>query len=252
MSQFYPATANMQVDRSLGRVSPTAKNASQAEGLRLVRFRNAEPESPLTHAALARWCHLEGDARMGLEFLDQGADKLQSPEQDPFYSATLIGILIELGELERADRCFRQWPGPREGYEYWLAQGQVLEVVRGQYAEASRAYDRALSEWPGAIDWRTRHRKANCLARLRDQAGATRQREQAKVIENLMEEKIHQALREALGSLNDPEQGRKLVDFYQKIGRPREAAAWSEHVARLQSRASRPPPSQRMSDAAKK
>jgi tetratricopeptide (TPR) repeat protein len=203
--------------------------------MRLVRFRQAEPASPLCLAALARWCQLEGDARTGLEFLDKYRPEVQDPEQDPFYMAASISILIELGELERADRCFQKWPGPREGYEFWVTQGKVLEEARGQYAEASRAYDRALAEWPGQIDWRTRNRKANCLARLRDQAGAARQREQAKAIENLMDEKIHRSLRQSLGSLGVPEQAKKMVDFYQKINRPREAAAWSDHVARLQS-----------------
>ena len=48
-----------------------------------------------------------------------------------------------------------------------------------------------------------------------------------------MDEKIHQRLRRVLGNLNDPEQLPEVVDFYQKIDRPREAAAWSDHIARL-------------------
>jgi tetratricopeptide (TPR) repeat protein len=236
MSQFYPATANMEVDRFTGRVLAEADNPHQADGMRLVRFRKAEPASPLCLAALARWCQVEGDARTGFEFLEKHGHEVENPEQDPFYMATLIGILIELGEVERADRCFEKWPPPREGYQFWVTEGKVLEEARGQYAEANRAYERALAVWPGQIDWRTRNRMANCLARLRDQPGAARQREQAKIIENLMDEKVHRSLRQALGSLNVPEQAQKLADFYQKINRPREAAAWSEHVARLKSR----------------
>lgn len=236
MSQFYPTTANPVLDRLMGFLTAKKSNPEQTEALRFIRFRNEEPESPLCYAALARWFQNEGDARYALESLDQAQTKIQDAEQDPFYLATLISILIEMGELDRADQCLQRWPEPHTGYEYWLAEGQVLQEVRSQYAEACRAYDRALGEWPGSVDWRTRNRKANCLARLRDQAGAAREREQAKVIEQLMEEKVHQRLRYALGFLNEPKRAQELVDFYQKIGRPREAAAWSEHIAWLQAR----------------
>jgi tetratricopeptide (TPR) repeat protein len=182
---------------------------------------------------LARWFQLEGDSRFALTTLDQAKANIPDPEQDPYFTGTLTSLLIELGELERADQCFQRWPEPRSGYEYWLTEGQVLQEVRGEYAQACAAYDRALSEWPGPIDWRTRNRKANCLARLRDQAGAARERERAKVLENLMEEKLHQRLRRALGFLEDPMQVQMVVDFYRQIDRPREAAAWEEQVARV-------------------
>jgi tetratricopeptide (TPR) repeat protein len=243
MSQFYPTTANPVLDRLMGFVAAKKSNPELTEAFRFIRFRNEEPESALCHAALARWYQNEGDARLALESLDQAQAKIQGAEQDPFYLATLISILIEMGELDRADRCFQQWPEPHTGYEYWLAEGQVLQEVRGQYAEACRAYDLALGEWPGTVDWRTRNRKANCLARMRDQAGAARERAAAKVMEQLMDEKIHQRLRYALGFLNDPKCARELVDFYQKIGRPREAAAWSEHIARLQTQSASEPQS---------
>ena len=235
MSQFWPASANLVLDRLMRLVPAKTSGPAQGEAFRFIGFRDAEPESPLGYAALARWMELHGDTPFALQVLDQAAAKVPNAEDDPFYLATLIGILIERAELERADRCFQRWPEPREGYEYWVTQGRVLQEVRGQYAEAIQAYDRALAGWPGAIDWRTINRKANCLARLRDQAGAARQREKAKAIVNLMEDEIHRRLRDAVGCLNDPERARELVDFYQKINRPREAAAWSDHVARLQS-----------------
>jgi tetratricopeptide (TPR) repeat protein len=232
MSQFYPATANPLLDRLMG-IVPRQTDPSQGEALRFLRFRNAEPEAPLGYAALARWFQLEGDSRFALTTLDQAKANIPDPEQDPYFTGTLTSLLIELGELERADQCFQRWPEPRSGYEYWLTEGQVLQEVRGEYAQACAAYDRALSEWPGPIDWRTRNRKANCLARLRDQAGAARERERAKVLENLMEEKLHQRLRRALGFLEDPMQVQMVVDFYRQIDRPREAAAWEEQVARV-------------------
>ena len=50
-----------------------------------------------------------------------------------------------------------------------------------------------------------------------------------------MDDRVHRRLRDALGYLNDAKRVPEVVDFYQKIGRPREAAAWSDHLGRLQS-----------------
>ncbi len=236
MSQFYPATANPFLDRVMGLVPAERNTPDQVEAFRLLGFRNAEPESPLGYAALARWFQQENDARAALETLDNdAAAKVPNAESDPYYLAVLIGILIELGEFDRADRCFQRWPEPHSGYEYWIAKGRVLQEVRGEYAEAIQAYDLALAEWPGQVDWRTRNRKASCMARLRDHDGAARERERAKTIEHAMDEKVHRQLRYALGFLNDPEQIQKVVEFYRKIDRPKEAAAWLEHIARIQT-----------------
>jgi tetratricopeptide (TPR) repeat protein len=238
LSQFYPTSANAVLDRLMGIFPAKKTDATMLEARRLIRFRKEEPESPLSYAALARWFQFEGDARVALESLDRDAAAIPGAEQDPFYLATLVGILIELGQFDRADQCFRKWPEPHEGYEYWLAQGQVLQEVRGEYAEAIRAYDRALGQWPGHVDWRTINRKANCLARLRDQPGATRERLRAKTLEGMVDEKVHRRLRETLGHLDDPKQVRQVADFYRKINRPREAGAWADHIARLEARES--------------
>jgi hypothetical protein len=233
MSQFYPATANPVLDLLMGVMVKPPADPSQTEAMRFIRFRNAEPESPLGYAALARWFQLQSEAKYGLETLEDAKAKAKNVDQDPFYLASLIGILIELGELDSADECFRKWPEPGTGYEYWLARGQILQEVRNEYAEAVKAYDLALRDWPGPVDWRTRNRKANCLARLQDREAATRERDLAKRIEDLMAEKVHKRLRFALGFLRDPEKLKELADFYQQIGRPREAACWSEETARL-------------------
>ena len=236
MSQFYPETANWVLDRLMGITAPKKPaDADQTEAYRFIRFRDAEPDSPLGYAALARWFHIQRDTPFALEFLDRSAEKIPNAQEDPFYLATLTSILIDLGKFDRAEECFRKWPEPRAGYEYWLTEGRLLHRARGQYAEAVRAYDRALSVWPGQVDWRTRNRKANCLARLKDVAGAAREHEKAKMLENLMDEVNHRELRRALAHLDDPKELSKLVDFYKKIDRPREAAAWSDHIAWLQS-----------------
>ncbi len=130
MCQFYPATANMPMDKLMGIVPVTPSDPTKEEPLRLVRFIDGEPESPVCRAALARLFQREGNARAALEILEKDAAEVRGAEEDPFYLATLIGILIELGDLDRADRCFQAWPEPRTGYEYWLTQGKVLQEIR--------------------------------------------------------------------------------------------------------------------------
>ena len=63
MSQFYPSTANPLLDRLMG-IAPTERgDANRTEAIRFIRFRNAEPDSPLGYAALARWFQAANDAK---------------------------------------------------------------------------------------------------------------------------------------------------------------------------------------------
>jgi hypothetical protein len=48
-----------------------------------------------------------------------------------------------------------------------------------------------------------------------------------------MDDKIHDRLRVVLGQLQDPGVLTEVVDFYRKIGRPEEAAAWSGYIESL-------------------
>ena len=48
-----------------------------------------------------------------------------------------------------------------------------------------------------------------------------------------MANEVHKRLREILADLENPDHLREMVDFYEKLGRPREVEAWSREVARL-------------------
>ncbi len=176
---------------------------------------------------------MDGQPREGLSLLDAGDEKLDNELDDPFFVATLVDLLVDLGEYERAEGHFRDWPGPKEGFDYWRLQAVLLEDVDEDFEAALEAYDKALQTWPGQADWRLMHRKAGCLARAgeRDQARAVRTR--ATEVELLMEDEVHQRLRHVLGNLNDADGLKEVAAFYRKLDRTREATAWSREVARL-------------------
>ena len=109
MSQFYPTTANPTLDRLMGFVA--------AEEDRSVADRG-----PAVHPLSRRRAGVAaGPRRVGPLVPDSRAIRVsrwspwtksrpncQHAEQHPFYLATLISILIELGEFDRADQCFQQ------------------------------------------------------------------------------------------------------------------------------------------------
>lgn len=237
LTQFFPVSACTLLDRLMGCAGGSADNVDQVEARRFIEFRNAEPESPLGHAALARWFQTEGDPTSALELLDGAAATLSKEAQEhPYFLATLVDVLIDLGEFERADECFRRWSAPASGGDYWLLCGRVMQEVRGEPAEAVKAYDQAQSEWPGTVDWHTMNRKASCLTQMGDRDGAARERERAKAMEGLMDAKVLKRIQFVLGSPTQPELVQEVVDFYRKIGRPREASCWSEYVNALSAR----------------
>ncbi len=234
LSQFYPLTSTSELDRMMAfRISPL-DDATTVESNRLLRFRGSEPDSPLCNAAMARWFRSQGDLQFALELLDKAG--VGMPGGGPFeavFRGTLVDVLLDLGDVERAGEEFDRWPEDAWGRDYLLARGRVLEDSRDDPAGAAEAYGASLSAWPGPIDWRTMNRAANCLARAGDQEAATAMRSRATALEALMDDKIHDRLRVVLGQLQDPGVLTEVVDFYRKIGRPEEAAAWSGYIESL-------------------
>lgn len=235
MSQFFPVTANIGLERMMGLLGENQPPTAKTEASRYIQFRNAEPDEALSHAALARWFIREGDHKFALKLLDEAAERVHNQRQDPFYLATRIETLIALGEFDQADVCFDEWPEPHGGYEYWKWRAIVLDEVRGQFHQAPRAYDRALSVWPGAVDWRTRARKAACLAHAGDHPAAEAERAAANALEKLVQEDMQIRIRKVLGSLRNPAELEVVADFYEKLGRQREAACWRSEIERLQA-----------------
>lgn len=230
MSQFFPQTVNDALDDQMG-ITAAQTGGLAIEAIRYLRFRETEPDEPLGRAALARWTLNTGKPSEALSLLDVGDDKFDNALQDPFFVATLVELLIDLGEYERADQRFRAWPGLQEGFDYWRLKALILEEVHNEFESALEAYDMALQTWPGPAEWRLMHRKAGCLARSGQREQADQMRVQADVVEKLMEDDVHQRLRHVLGFLDNADDLREVVAFYRKLGRAREATAWSQEVA---------------------
>ena len=234
LSQFYPVTATMDLDGLMGfRLTP-ADDATRVESNRLVGFRAAHPDSSTANAAMARWFQSNGDLSFALELLDGAlAARPEEARSDPFFLGTLVDVLIDLGQAERAGEVLDGWPDGDRSRGYWLARGRVEQEVRDQPAEAARSYEEALRTWPGPIDWRTMHRAAGSHARAGDTERAAALRSRAGTLEGLLDEKVHAGLRKALVGLDNPESLRQVVDFYREIERPEESGAWTEFLETL-------------------
>lgn len=224
LGQFFPRTANPNLDLLLGVIRPGQPQTARTESDRLVRFRRAEPHRALPHVAMARWFQEEGDPKFAWELLQQAHATKDQP--DAFSVATTISVLIDLGETELAKEWWQRWPEPRDSYEYWLWTGILREQADFEYDGAVDAFRRALEHWPGPIDWRTRHRLVNCLRRSGKTAEADREQQAIKSIEDLSTDALHDQLRQAANTPRDPASTKLLADFYQRIGRPREAEGW--------------------------
>jgi len=227
VSQFFPLTSTAELDQLMGFRGSAAESGASVEMRRLQRFRLAEPHEPVPHAALAQLFLRENEPELALDVLDEAASELTTEQQkNPFILGVVVETLLELGETEPALETFDRWVSPREGRQYWLVRGRVMQEAGDNPAEAALAYREALAGWPGVIDWRTMNRLAGCLSRTgnAEQAAAERQRVQ-EVQQELPQERLQQLL-DSLATPDDPAVAEAMAGFYRAIGRDREAAAW--------------------------
>lgn len=247
MSQFFPLTGCASLDYILGILREGEIPTVDVERRRFQLFRDAEPDQAIGHSALARWLVREGMPQVALEVLQLGEKQMaEEQKRSPFFLATMVEVLIDLGNFTQAQEYFNRWPPEDRGFEYWRWRGVLAEEVSSDYQAAVQAYDQALAIWPGPADWRMRVRKANCLARLGRADEAERVRQEAQQIEAKMENPIHERLRRALANLNDFGSLLAVAEFYRDLGRPREAASWLQLAMQLRSAPadSAPPSSQ--------
>ncbi|MFQ5733774.1 MAG: hypothetical protein ACE5KM_17695 [Planctomycetaceae bacterium] len=240
LSEFHPGTANSAFDEMMGFA---AKGSASGEGSvfkRLLEFREQDPKSALTHAALAEWFRLRGDPGHAL-FLLRQAPKSGAVRKDPFFVATFVEVLIDLGEFDQAKTIMKSWPKPHSGYSFWRCRGIVKDEVLKDARAALSDYSKALATPMGKTDWPLMVRKAHCLVLVHRKPDAAELRKQAKDVEKLMEKDVHQRLRRTLTQLQRPERLLEMAEFYRKLGRIREAEAWQRHVRFLKEQ----PPSVR-------
>ena len=231
LSQFFPLTSTSELDRLMGFRGAATESGVSVEMRRLQRFRLAEPQEAVPHAALAELFLRENEPELALEVLDEAAGELTLERQkDPFILGVVVETLLELGEAEPAIETFGRWPQPADGRRYWLVRARVLQEAENDPMGAAEAYRKGLVSWPGSIDWRTLNRLAGCLARAGDAEQAALEREHVRRIQEQIPQERLQALLDALASPGDPKVAAVMAAFYRDIERPQEAAAWQQVV----------------------
>ncbi len=235
LSQFYPATANPEIDQLLGFLEPGGTHNGVTELRRLEAFRDREPQAALNHAAVARWYSLEGDPKTALQLLQKALDAADAPLQEPFFVATLAQVLFDLGEFDNALKYYRAWPGERSGYEYSRLGAILADEAERDYERAIHGYRQVISVWPGQADWRIQFRLARCLAKHGDERAAELTRLKAKEVELLMEEKVHSPLHRMLATPAQPEICERMTQFYEQLGLVFEAQHWRDQIHRQQT-----------------
>ena len=235
LTQFSPVEAHEFLDRQMAILAPHEEPTRTTESRRYLRFREREPESPLGHAALAQWCQEERDPEFAVQLLEAAAKAIPEADSDPFFLSVSIAAHLDLGQFDKAQDCFQRWPEDSRGHAYWKWRAAILDDVQHQHAKALDAYDRAIALWPGAIDWQLHYRQSVCLAQLRRLAEAEAAKERVARIKTQMAPEVHDRLRAALRSLENPQQLTEVAQFYRQLGRDREADCWEAIIERLRS-----------------
>lgn len=234
-SQFSPATANLDLDRLFGILSPGESPTLHSTLTRFELFHETEPDVAL-HVANAAWVldranhGPEAFARLQILLPDAAST-------DSHVAAVRAEVAYDVGEATAFEQCIEDWPAPRTGPRYWKWRGILLEEFRQDDAGAVAAYDRALAEWPGSIDWQIMFRKANCLRRLGRVADSDAVKRKAERMEQLNRPETQTPVGRALSDLRDPAGLSAVVEFYEAIGRPRDARLWREYLDTLKGEA---------------
>lgn len=231
-SQFSPLSACGQLDLMMGFREESELPSEECTLRRLTAFLEYEPREPNTAAALAQW-HLRNHSReSALEVLDALPNREQAM-QSPFFLATLVETLIDVGQLERAGTEFSKWHGPVEGYQYFRIAGIHAQEVDGNMERSVQFLTQAAQTWPGPSDWPLMNRLSRCLALQGQREESQRMILEAKRVEGLADVKVHQKIRQALGQLEDPDALEEVVRFYESFHRDWEVTAWREVISNL-------------------
>ncbi len=234
LSQFSPLASTAELDRRMGFLEESSNAAERVVVARLATFQRNEPNSPTILAVNAAHLIQLRDRESALPLLErtQATDAARSSD---FFLSTWLNLLLELGRLPEAQTWFEAWNGTRSGHLYERTAGRMEQTVYRRDELALQHFDRALSVWPGPMDWSLMHFKAQSLARLGRRQEADQTRARAKQIELLMELPVHQKLRQLLLNLNDPATLREMENFYRALDRSWEADEWSRLAADLPS-----------------
>lgn len=229
LSEFCSIAVNSDLDRLLGFLKEGDQITIETDRRRLHALITSNPDSPQLYANFARWYFRQRQDQLALELLEK-AERLPDASNTPLTIALRVAINLERGELDGVSEILERWPLPCDGYEYWKTVGLVADEVHRDDKRASEAYERALMTTPGKSDWRTMHRLAQCLNRMKETEKSGTVLQRSKQVSSLMAPEFHRRLRLGLVSADDPQTVSQMVDFYGQLGRHREAAAW-QHQA---------------------
>ena len=189
LSLFFPAAANAALDRQMGVLGPNEEPTRTSESRRYLRFRESEPEALVNHAALARWCQLEGDLEFAARLLDSATqaahvstDQVPTPAPVANQKAAVPVVPQKLAEKEastteqaesaaggshvvKVDESIR---GSRDPFYLSTAIGVRLDL--GQFEQAEELF----RQWPDEDRGHFYHR---CRALILDEV--KREHEQA-------------------------------------------------------------------------
>ncbi|MCA9057632.1 MAG: hypothetical protein KDA85_04005 [Planctomycetaceae bacterium] len=234
LSQFSTFSAATELDQMMGFSRMDQPSDPLVEFRRLQSFESSEPGQCFNEAMLAGWCdeyHLEEEKQKWFDKAWEHADSA-TPE---FAFAVLFDILMDDGRFEEVRQINDVWPEPHGSYDYWSRQGIFFSEVETNPDHAIEACRKAMTEWPGPVDWRLQHRLAGLLTRTGQTQEADRVREEAHRLETLMKVDFHAELRASLTGERGAAGYRQLAEFYRSIQRPHEAEAWGRMAASLET-----------------
>lgn len=235
MNEFFPNTTLNDLDQRMGFAAAGQMTDEFVTLGRFKGFMNAEPHAALGYVAAARWLLREKDPEGAQQVLNRALTEANDVERTPYWFAVAVDVQEELGQLEQAVELVEKWPEPRDGFDYWRCRALVEHRALGELEKALVSYDKALSFWPGPIEWSVRNMKASCLRELGRSDEALAETERAAEVERLMRDDVQHEIYQALMNMNDPQGLRRMVKFYQDLDMPRERDAWQAVVDQLES-----------------
>ena len=230
LSEFYPDQLYSELYAQMGIVSvgkiPASVNL-------MVQFREVEPSASFLHAAIAEHFHGAGNLKGAIDLLNECPD-VSAAMTDPFFVSVLFETLVDLGEFQKAEDCFKEFPEPHDGYLFWRCRGMYSDYIKNDSVSAVESYRNAMKTPPAKFDWGLMTRLSVCLKKT----GRTNEGEQVQAsVENLTRQVLtleHTSLlRNLLMKPMRAEDAAKFIEFYGKFGLDREVSAWSDYKAEL-------------------
>jgi tetratricopeptide (TPR) repeat protein len=230
LSEFYPdqlyAELFQQMDITSGQYPPMVKL--------MVQFRESEPEATFLHAAIARYFHDAGNLKGAIELLNECPD-VTAGMKDPFFVDVLFETLVDLGEPQKAETCFSEFPTPHSGYLFYRTEGMFYDYLKNNSEAAVRSYQLALETPPARFDWGLMNRLTVCLKKLgRNEESERLQTKVDYLTRQVLTVEETSELRKILSAPLRAQDASRFAEFYSKFELNKEVSAWSQYQKELE------------------